>query len=57
LRVVSDAVTYAIEVGVGLACLASAISLRRSSRPRWLAILLAAAGLAAIVHGVAELAR
>jgi uncharacterized membrane protein len=54
---VSDALTYAIEVGVGLACLASAIGLRRSSRLRWLGILLAVAGLAAIVHGVAELAR
>lgn len=53
---VSDAVTYAIEVGVGLACLASAVGLRRSSL-RWLAILLAVAGVAAIAHGVAELVR
>jgi uncharacterized membrane protein len=52
---VSDAVTYAIEVGVGLACVASAVGLRRERRLRWLAILLAIAGLAAVVHGVAEL--
>ena len=49
--------TYVIEVGVGFACLASAVGLRRSSRLRWLAILLAAAGLATIVHGATELAR
>lgn len=53
----SDAVTYAIEVGVGLACVVSAAGLRRTRRLRWLAILLAAAGLVAIAHGVFELAR
>ncbi|MEX0742929.1 MAG: hypothetical protein WD248_01075 [Actinomycetota bacterium] len=53
----SEAVTYAIEVGVGLACVASAVGLRRTRRLRWLAILLAVAGLVAIAHGVLELAR
>jgi hypothetical protein len=54
---VSDAVTYAIEVGVGLACVASALGLRRQPGLGWLAILLAIAGLVAIAHGVTELAR
>ena len=54
---VSDAVTYAIEVGVGLACVASAAGLRRQRRLRWLAIVLAVAGTVAIVHGMLELVR
>jgi hypothetical protein len=54
---VGDAVTYAIEIGVGLACVASALGLRRQRRLGWLAILLAVAGLVAIAHGAIELAR
>ena len=50
-----DSVTYAIEIGVGVACVASALGLRR--RLMWLAILLAVAGLVAIAHGAIELAR
>ena len=49
--------TYAIEVAVGLACVVSALGLRRRRRFRWLAILLAVAGMAAIVHGILELVR
>jgi hypothetical protein len=54
---VGDAATYAIEIGVGIACIASALGLRRQRRLRWLAILLVVAGLVAIVHGTIELAR
>jgi len=54
---VSDAVTYAIEVGVGFACVASSVGLRRQRHLRWLSILLAIAGLVAIAHGIVELAR
>jgi hypothetical protein len=54
---VSDAVTYAIEVGVGLACVAAAVGLRRLRRLWWLAFLLAVAGLVAIAHGIVELVR
>jgi hypothetical protein len=54
---VSDAVAYAIEVGVGLACVASAAGLRTQRRLRWLAILLAGAGIVAIAHGMLELVR
>jgi hypothetical protein len=53
----SDAVTYAIEVGVGLACVASVVGSRGQRRLRWLAILLAVAGLVAIAHGTLELVR
>ena len=53
----SDAVTYVIEIGVGLACVASAVGLRRQRRLRWLAMLLAVAGLVAIAHGILELVR
>ena len=48
--------TYAIEVAVGLGCVASALGLRRQRRLGWLAILLAVAGMAAIAHGLLELA-
>ena len=51
----NDALTYAIELAVGLATCASALAVRRTGRLGWLAGLLGLAGLAACVHAVLEL--
>jgi hypothetical protein len=51
----TDALTYAIELAVGTASLAAGIAAWRSSAPRWLAIVLAIAGIAACAHAVIEL--
>ena len=48
--------TYVTELLVGLGCLAAAVATARSPRLRWLALVLGAAGVAAIVHAIAELA-
>ena len=48
------ALTYAVEIAVGLACLLAAPGARR--RAPWLALLLVAAGLAAVAHGAVSLA-
>jgi hypothetical protein len=54
---VSDAVTYAIELAVGLASLGAAVGVRRTGRLGWLATVLAVAGVAASIHAVVELVR
>lgn len=51
----NDALTYAIELAVGLASCAGAVAVRRASGLGWLAGLLLLAGLAACVHAVLEL--
>jgi hypothetical protein len=52
---VRDALTYVIELAVGTASLAAGIAAWRSSAPRWLAIALVVAGIAACAHAVLEL--
>ena len=52
---VAKAVTYAIELAMGLGCLAGIPSAWRSPR-RWLAPILAVLGLAAVVHAAVALA-
>jgi hypothetical protein len=47
--------TYLIESVVGLGCLVAAAGIWRRSRVRWPALLLAAAGLAAVGHALLEL--
>ena len=46
--------TSAIEIAVGVACLGAAAGAWR--RSRWLAAVLVAAGLAAVIHGIVALA-
>jgi hypothetical protein len=48
--------TDAVEIAVGLACLAGVVGLRRAPGRPWLAALLAVAGAAAVVHGILSLA-
>jgi len=45
----AETLTYAVEIAVGAACLLAASSAWR--RTRWLGTVLAAAGLAAVLHG------
>jgi len=52
---VGDAVTYAIEAAVGVACLAAAAGIWRRSRLGVAAVLLGIAGVAALVHAVVSL--
>jgi hypothetical protein len=52
---VAKTLTYAIEIAVGAACLLAAASAWR--RTRWFGVLIAVAGLAAVVHGVFALVR
>ena len=49
------ALTYGIELAVGVASLGAGVAVWRSSAPRWLAGLLVVAGVAAVVHALAEL--
>lgn len=51
-----DAATYAIELAVGLVTLIAGVGVARRSGPRWLAWVLAVAGVAACAHSLAELA-
>jgi hypothetical protein len=53
---VSEALTYAIELAVGLGCLAAAVGLWRRASLRALAVLFAAGGVAAVGHAVWALA-
>ena len=53
----ADAATYVVELLVGLGCLVGAAATIRQARLRWLGIVLAVAGIAAIVHAVVELSR
>ena len=51
-----QAVTDAIELGVGLACLGLAVPLwRQRGTTRWIGAVLAVAGTAAVVHAVVSL--
>jgi hypothetical protein len=53
---VADALTYGIELLVGLACMAAAIPAWRHGGPlRWLAAVLVVAGLAAGAHALTRL--
>jgi hypothetical protein len=47
---VADAVTNALELAVGVACLAAAVGLRRTAGVGWLVVALAVAGIAACAH-------
>jgi hypothetical protein len=51
-----QSLTYVTELAVGLGCVVAAVATARSRRLRWLAVVLAVAGAAAIVHAVFELA-
>ena len=51
----SDVVTYGIEAAVGVACLAAASGLRRRPGLRLVAVILAVAGVAAVVHAAISL--
>jgi hypothetical protein len=53
---VVETVTYAVEIAVGLGCLAGVPWAWRSGRFRWLAGVLMVAGLAAAIHGAVALA-
>jgi hypothetical protein len=53
---VPDAVTYAIELAVGLGCLVAAVGLWRHRSLRMLAVLFAIGGAAAAGHAVWALA-
>ena len=48
--------TYVTELLVGLGCFVAAVATARGPRLRWLALVLGVAGVAAIVHAIAELA-
>jgi hypothetical protein len=48
--------TDVTELLVGLGCVVAAVATARSPRLRWLALVLGVAGVAAIVHAIAELA-
>jgi hypothetical protein len=52
----ADAATYVVELLVGLGCLVGAAVTIRQPRLRWLGVVLAVAGIAAVVHAVVELA-
>lgn len=52
----SDALTYTIELAVGLGCLAAAAGLWRRDALRALAVLLAVGGVAAAAHAAWALA-
>ncbi|MDP9342393.1 MAG: hypothetical protein M3Q23_09940 [Actinomycetota bacterium] len=52
----SDTVTSLVELAVGLGCLAAAVGSWRRPSLRWVAVLLAVAGLAAVAHAVVALA-
>lgn len=49
------ALTYLTELAVGIGCVVAAVATSRTPRTRWLALVLAVAGAAAIVHALARL--
>ena len=51
-----QSLTYVTELAVGIGCMVAAVTTVRSRRLRWLALVLAVAGAAAIVHAIVELA-
>ena len=52
---VDGTLTYAIELAVGIGCVAAAVPVLRTRRLRWLAIVLLVAGGAAIAHAAFRL--
>ena len=50
-----DAPTFAIELLVGLGCLAGSVPAVRSRRMRWLGVVLLVAGAAATLHALVRL--
>ena len=48
--------TYLVELAVGMGCLAGAVAAWRLPRFRWLAVILALAGAAAVGHAALQLA-
>jgi hypothetical protein len=52
---VSDAITYAIELAVGVASVTAGLGVVRTRRLAWLAAVLLVAGVAASVHAGVEL--
>jgi hypothetical protein len=52
---VSDSLTYAIELAVGIGCVAAAVPALRTRPLRWLGIVLLVAGGAAIAHAAFRL--
>ena len=51
----AGALTYVVELLVGLGCLIAAAATLRSTRTRWMGVALLVAGAAAIVHAIVEL--
>jgi uncharacterized membrane protein len=49
------ALTYVVELLVGLGCLIAGAASFRGSGTRWLGVVLLVAGIAAIVHALVEL--
>jgi len=52
---VSDALTYGIEAAVGVCCLLAAAGAWRRAPLRWLGVVFAVAGLAALLHAGSRL--
>jgi hypothetical protein len=52
---VSDALTYGIEAAVGVCCLVAAAGAWRRASLRWLGVVFAIAGLAALLHAASRL--
>jgi hypothetical protein len=50
-----ETLTYLIELAVGLGCVVAAAPMARTSGRRWLAGVLAVAGLTAVAHAVSRL--
>jgi hypothetical protein len=50
-----ETLTYFIELAVGLGCVVAAVPMARTPGRRWLAAVLAVAGLTAIAHAVSRL--
>lgn len=50
-----QSLTYVTELAVGLGCVLAAVAAARGHRLRWLALVLAVAGAAAIAHAILEL--
>jgi hypothetical protein len=51
----AGALTYVVELLVGLGCLVAGAATVRGARNRWVGVVLVVAGAAAIVHALVEL--
>jgi len=51
----AGALTYVVELLVGLGCLVAGAATVRGARTRWVGVVLVVAGAAAIVHALVEL--